>query len=174
MILKKDKSEKNIKNKIKKISGIFSSTIQNWNFIDKKNYKKEDDNDNNNEREIIDIKGKKKKRKKHSLLLNIHKAFSEEKIREQIQTERRSVNLNSRYLICKNQNDLLKNVQTNNNNDNNIIIEQKNKINNILNNLTEDNYNNILNESFKLIGNKSNEVNSTFNKDFIYLNLYLN
>ena len=163
LILKKDKSEPNIKNKIKKISGIFSSTIQNWNFIDKKNYKKEDDNDNNNEREIIDIKGKKKKRKKHSLLLNIHKAFSEEKIREQIQTERRSVNLNSRYLICKNQNDLLKNNQTNNNNDNNIIIEQKNKINNILNNLTEDNYNNILNESFKLIGNKSNEVNSTFN-----------
>ena len=38
--------------------------------------------------------------------------FSEEKIREQIQTERRSVNLNSRILICKNQNDLLKNVQT--------------------------------------------------------------
>ena len=86
--LKKEKSEPNICSKKKTLSALFSSTSQNWIYMDKKNYKKEDDNYNN---EFNDKKNKKKQRKKHSLLLNIHKAFSEEKIRDQIQIGRRSV-----------------------------------------------------------------------------------
>ena len=145
--LKKEKSEPNINNKTKKISGLFSSTIQNWNF-DKKNYKKED-----NENEIINIKNKKKQRKKHSLLLNIHKAFSEEKIRDQIQMQRRSVNIKSKFLFQNQNEDNTHNIN------NNIIIDPKDKINNIINNLNKDTYTQALNELFKLISNKNNENN---------------
>ena len=168
--LKKEKSEPNICFKKKTLSGLFSSTSQNWIYIDKKNYKKEDDNYNI---ELKDKKNKKKQRKKHSLLLNIHKAFSEEKVRDQIQIGRRSVNLNSRFLFSQNQN------YDNNNNDNiknntNIIIDPKNKINEILNTLTEDNYANILSELFELISNKNNEnpinINPNINNFEILLN----
>ena len=187
--LKKEKSEPNMNFKRKKISKLFSSTIQNWNIIDKKNYKKEDENDinnndNNNNVPVNNNKlNKKRKRKKHSLLLNIHKAFSEEKIREQLNTERRSVNLNSRFLFIKNQNEFNINQQINENkeinnniNINNIndIIIQKEKYINIINNLTKENYLNSLNVLFNLISNQNNEntynINSNYNNFEILLN----
>ena len=180
--LKKEKSEPNINFKRKKISKLFSSTIQNWNFIDKKNYQKEDENDINNNINNINNNvpfnnnnnkiNKKRKRKKHSLLLNIHKAFSEEKIRDQINTERRSVNLNSRFLFIKNQNEEI----NPNNNINNIndIINQREKYINIIDNLTKENYINSLNVLFKLISNQNNEntfnINSNYNNFEILLN----
>ena len=180
--LKKEKSEPNINFKRKKISKLFSSTIQNWNFIDKKNYQKEDENDINNINNNINNNvpfsnnnnklNKKRKRKKHSLLLNIHKAFSEEKIRDQINTERRSVNLNSRFLFIKNQNEEI----NPNNNINNIndIINQREKYINIIDNLTKENYINSLNVLFKLISNQNNEntfnINSNYNNFEILLN----
>ena len=167
--LKKEKSDSNINFKIKNISGLFSSTIQNWNCIDKKNYKKENDNEN----EIKIIKNKKRKRKKHSLLLNIHKAFSEEKIREQLQMERRSVNINSKFLFSQNQNDILINqikIKDSKNNNNKEIIDPKNNFNEIINKLNKENYNNILNELFEIISNKKNENNIKYNNYEILLN----
>ena len=162
--LKKEKSEPNICSKKKTLSALFSSTSQNWIYMDKKNYKKEDDNYNN---EFNDKKNKKKQRKKHSLLLNIHKAFSEEKIRDQIQIGRRSVNLNSRFLFSQNRNDNNNKDNINNNININIIIDPKNKINEILNTLTKENYSDILSDLFKLISNKTDEnpinVNSNIN-----------
>ena len=140
---------------------MFSSTIQNWNYFDKKNYKKEDENDN----EIVNIKNKKKQKKKHSLLLNIHKAFSEEKIRDQIQIERRSVNLKSKFLFSQKQ------IDDNNNINNNIIIDPKDIINNIINNLNKENYTTTLIELFNLISNKNNENNNCdYNNFEIILN----
>ena len=159
--LKKEKSEPNFNFKTKKTSGLFSSTIQNWNYFDKKNYKKEDENDN----EIVNIKNKKKQKKKHSLLLNIHKAFSEEKIRDQIQIERRSVNLKSKFLFSQKQ------IDDNNNINNNIIIDPKDIINNIINNLSQENYTTTLIELFNLISNKNNENNNCdYNNFEIILN----
>ena len=166
--LKKEKSDSNINFKIKNISGLFSSTIQNWNCIDKKNYKKENDNEN----EIKIIKNKKRKRKKHSLLLNIHKAFSEEKIRDQLQMERRSVNLNSKFLFSQNQNEIILNeIKNKENKDNNKeIIDPKNNFNKIINKLNKENYNIILKELFELISNKKNENNIKYNNYEILLN----
>ena len=166
--LKKEKSDSNINFKIKNISGLFSSTIQNWNFIDKKNYKKENDNMN----EIKIIKNKKKKRKKHSLLLNIHKAFSEEKIRDQLQMERRTVNLNSKLLFWQNQNELALNQTKNKNNNNKEVIDPKNNINKIINKLNKENYNTILADLFELISNKTDEknININYNNYEILLN----
>ena len=171
--LKKEKSEPNINFKTKKISGLFSSTIQNWNCIDKKNYKKEDENDNDIP---INKINKKRKRKKHSLLLNIHKAFSEEKIREQIQTERRSVNINSRFLFIKNQNDFIINQQINKEigNNNNDIINQKDKYINIINNLNKENYSNSLTALFKLISNQDNENNNINTYNYNNFEILLN
>ena len=168
--LKKEKSEPNINLKTKKISGMFSSTIQNWNCIDKKNYKKEDENDNNVP--FNNKINKKRKRKKHSLLLNIHKAFSEEKIREQIQTERRSVNLNSRFLLIKNQNDFIINQQATKeiNNISNDIINQKDKYINIINDLNKENYTNSLSILFNLISNQNNENTYNYNNFEVVLN----
>ena len=171
--LKKEKSEPNINFKTKNISGLFSSTIQNWNCIDKKNYKKEDENDNDIP---INKINKKRKRKKHSLLLNIHKAFSEEKIREQIQTERRSVNINSRFLFIKNQNDFIINQQINKEigNNNNDIINQKDKYINIINNLNQENYSNSLTALFKLISNQDNENNNINTYNYNNFEILLN
>ena len=165
--LKKEKSEPNINFKTKKFSYNFSSTIQNWNFIDKKNYK----NDEEIEEDNNINKNKKKKKKKHNLIININKAFSEEKIRDLSQMERRSVNLKTNFMLNKNQYDADK-IDNINNNSNDIIINQRDKFNKLINNLNKENYNNTFNELFLLIGNKNKEnpINSIYNDFTILLN----
>ena len=165
--LKKEKSEPNINFKTKKFSYNFSSTIQNWNFIDKKNYK----NDEEIEEDNNINKNKKKKKKKHNLIININKAFSEEKIRDLSQMERRSVNLKTNFMLNKNQYDADK-IENINNNSNDIIINQRDKFNKLINNLNKENYNNTFNELFLLIGNKNKEnpINSIYNDFTILLN----
>jgi hypothetical protein len=108
--------------------------------------------------------------------LNIHKAFSEEKIREQIQTERRSVNINSRFLFIKNQNDFIINQQINKEigNNNNDIINQKDKYINIINNLNKENYSNSLTALFKLISNQDNENNNINTYNYNNFEILLN
>jgi hypothetical protein len=96
--IKKEKSDSNIKNQ-SKYSSLFSSTIQKWNDIDKKKYyEKEDMPINNN-----NAKNKKnKKYKNYAKLLNINKAFSEEKNREQGNIFRCKANLDSQIFLDKN------------------------------------------------------------------------
>ena len=65
--LKKEKSEPNINFKTKKFSYNFSSTIQNWNFIDKKNYKNDEEIEEDNN---INKNKKKKKKKMKELVKN--------------------------------------------------------------------------------------------------------
>ena len=96
--IKKEKSESNIKNQ-SKYSSLFSSTIQKWNDIDKKKYyEKEDIPINNNN---IKNNNKNKKHKNYAKLLNINKAFSEEKIRDQGNMFRWNTNLNSNNFFDK-------------------------------------------------------------------------
>ena len=174
--IKKEKSEPNIKNQ-SKYSSLLSSTIQNWNDIDKKkHYKKEDiflDND-------INIK-KNKKYKNHAKLLNINKAFSEEKARDIF---RRTVNLNSKFFFDKNNNfdKIIENTNMINNEEgikelynkeNNcyILNNQKEKYIELLNILSIKNYSSIFEKILNLINNNNNSIiNININNYEILLN----
>ena len=159
--IKKEKSDSNIKNE-SKYSSLFSSTIQNWNEIDKKYYEKEDIPIKVNN--ILNFKNKKnKKYKKHAKLLNINKSFSEEKIREG-DVLRRSAHLNSKILFEKN----------NNINNNIIINNQKEKYLELLNILTIKNYAIIFMKLLDLINNNNNESNNTININKTNFEILLN
>ena len=72
--IKKEKSDSNINSKKKsKISALFSSTIQNWNDIDKKYYENEDTS--SELEKLINKKDKKNKNKKHVRLINVNKSY---------------------------------------------------------------------------------------------------
>ena len=183
--IKKEKSDPNIKSKNKtKNLTVFSSTIQNWNDMDKKHYEKEDiPFDINN---ILDFKRKKtKKNRKYAKLLNINKAFSEEKIREQGDIFRRSLNLNSKIKIesSDNINEEKSNIiseekeSKESKESNSIIVNtQKEKYTELLNILTIKNYNNIFSQLLNLINNENkifNNKNSSYeillNNQFIFI-----
>ncbi len=175
--IKKEKSDSNIKNQ-SKYSSLLSSTIQNWNDIDKKkHYKKEDiflDND-------INIK-KNKKYKNHAKLLNINKAFSEEKDRDIF---RRTVNLNSKFFFDKNNKNFDKIIENTNmvnngegikelyNKKNNYytLNNQKEKYIELLNILSIKNYNSIFEKILNLLNNNNNSIiNININNYEILLN----
>ena len=139
---KKDKSDSNLNLKNQsKFSDLFSSTIQNWNNIDKKFYEKEDMFLEFNN--IFKKQNKKeRKNKKHAKLLNINKAFSEEK--DQKNNIKKSVKILSKISYKK----------TEQNN----INEQKKEFVNILNILNIKNYDYIFDKLLKLISN-DNETN---------------
>ena len=142
---KKDKSDSNLNlKKNSKYSSLFSSTIQNWNNINKKFYEKEDMFSEFNN--IFKNQNKKdKKNKKHAKLLNINKAYSEEKVREQKDNLKKSVNILSKIIYKK----------TEQNNLN----EQKNEFDNLLNILNIKNYDYIFDRLLKLIVNENDNVN---------------
>ena len=99
--IKKEKSDSNINSKKKsKYSALFSSTIQNWNDIDKKYYENEETS--SELEKLLNKKDKKNKNKKHVRLINVNKSYSEEKIKEQHDAFRRSVDYNSNILLEKN------------------------------------------------------------------------
>ena len=165
--IKKEKSDSNIKNE-SKYSSLFSSTIQNWNEIDKKYYEKEDIPIKSNN--LLNFKNKKyKKHKKHAKLLNINKAFSEEKIREG-DVLRRSAHLNSKILFEKNNNNEINentNKNISNNNNNIILNNQKEKYMELLNILSIKNYANIFMKLLDLINsNNNNKANINNKKNF--------
>jgi hypothetical protein len=174
--IKKEKSDSNIKNQ-SKYSSLFSSTIQKWNDIDKKKYyEKEDMPINNN-----NAKNKKnKKYKNYAKLLNINKAFSEEKNREQGNIFRCKANLDSQIFLDKNnykenykyinKNSEKENIKENytgtgmkdlNNNKEEkkafIINTQKEKYLELLNILSVKNYSNIFEKILNLINNNNND-----------------
>ena len=177
--IKKEKSDSNIKNQ-SKYSSIFSSTIQNWNDIDKKHYEKEDiPFDINN---ILYLQNKKlRKNKKHAKLLNINKAFSEEKIRDQGDILRRSANLDSKIKIEKNNNDIIieklniindkKEIKDLNNI--NIINNIKEKFIELLNILTKKNYVNIFTKLLNLINNQNEIVNNKNSYEILLNNQFV-
>ena len=180
-IIKKEKSDSNINSKnISKISSIFSSTIQNWNDIDRKYYEKEDiPFDFNN---ILNRGNKKyRKNKKHAKLLNINKAFSEEKIREQGDILRRSAKLNSKVKLEKNNKSKEKSNKKNdnkefiedNNINNNIINNQKEKYTELLNILTIKNYANIFLKLLNLINNQNEIVNNKNSYEILLNNQFI-
>ena len=176
--MKKEKSESNIKNQ-SKYSSILSSTIQNWNGIDKqKHYIKEEISIDN------DIKIKKnKKHKNPAKLLNINKAFSEEKAREQGDIFRRSAKLQSKFFFDKNNNNCYKNTEINMeineekkefyNKENNYytLNNQKEKYIELLNILSVKNYSSIFEKILNLINNNNNcIINISINNYEILLN----
>ena len=177
-IIKKEKSDSNINSNVSKISSLFSSTIQNWNDIGKKYYEKEDiPFDINN---ILNLKNKKfRKNKKYSKLLNITKAFSEEKIREQGDILRRSAKLNSKVTIEKNSNKNKEKSKEKNeiketsNINNNVIINIKEKFTELLNILTIKNYPNIFLKLLNLINNQNEVVNNNNNYEILLNNEFI-
>ena len=179
--IKKEKSDSNINSKKKsKISALFSSTIQNWNDIDKKYYENEDTS--SELEKLINKKDKKNKNKKHVRLINVNKSYSEEKIKEQHDAFRRSVDYNSNILLDKNNKSKNKNKNKNkikinqnfeqinqkneatNKKETNISINalnfQKQKFTELLNILSVKNYNNICEKILNLIKN-NDEKEST-------------
>ena len=179
--IKKEKSDSNINSKNQsKYSSIFSSTIQNWNDIDKKHYEKEDiPFDINN---ILYLQNKKlRKNKKHAKLLNINKAFSEEKIRDQGDILRRSANLNSNIKIEKYNNDIIiekpniindkKEIKELNNN--NIINNIKEKFIELLNILSKNNYINIFTKLLNLINNQNEIINNKNSYEILLNNQFI-
>ena len=187
--IKKEKSDSNIKNQ-SKYSSLFSSTIQKWNDIDKKKYyEKEDMPINNN-----NAKNKKnKKYKNYAKLLNINKAFSEEKNREQGNIFRCKANLDSQIFLDKNnykenykyinKNSEKENIKENytgtgmkdlNNNKEEkkafIINTQKEKYLELLNILSVKNYSNIFEKILNLINNNNNDNIININNYEILLN----
>ena len=179
--IKKEKSDSNINSKNQsKYSSIFSSTIQNWNDIDKKHYEKEDiPFDINN---ILYLQNKKlRKNKKHAKLLNINKAFSEEKIRDQGDILRRSANLKSNIKIEKNNNDIIieksnvindkKEIQNLDNN--NIIYNIKEKFIELLNILENKNYVNIFTKLLNLINNQNETINNKNSYEILLNNQFI-
>ena len=187
--IKKEKSDSNIKNQ-SKYSSLFSSTIQKWNDIDKKKYyEKEDMPINNN-----NAKNKKnKKYKNYAKLLNINKAFSEEKNREQGNIFRCKANLDSQIFLDKNnykenykyinKNSEKENIKEkytgtgmkdlNNNKEEKkafIINTQKEKYLELLNILSVKNYSNIFEKILNLINNNNNDNIININNYEILLN----
>ena len=177
--IKKEKSESNIKNH-SKYSSILSPTIQNWNDIDKqKHYIKEEISIDN------DIKIKKnKKHKNPAKLLNINKAFSEEKTREQGDIFHRSAKLHSKFFFDKNNKNCYKNSEKINKENNEEKKEFYNKENNyytlnkkkekyikLLNILSVKNYSIIFEKILNLINNNNNYIiNININNYEILLN----
>ena len=183
--MKKEKSDSNIDLKKKsKYSALFSSTIQNWNDIDKKYYENED---NSNELEkIVNFQNKKnRKNKKYIRLINLNKAFSEEKIREQGDIHRRTLVSNSKIILEKknniNNNQIIEKTNPINKIDkkvlnNNIINDQKQKYTELLNILSVKNYTYIFGKILNLINNENDgpcrDINSfelLLNNQFIFV-----
>ena len=177
--IKKEKSDSNINSKKKsKYSALFSSTIQNWNDIDKKYYENEDTS--SELEKFLNKKDKKNKNKKHVRLINVNKSYSEEKIKEQHDAFRRSVDYNSNILLDKKSKSKNKNKNRIKNNQNfkqinpineatvkneanisvNVVNFQKQKFTELLNILSIKNYSCICDKILNLIKN-NDEKEST-------------
>lgn len=177
--IKKEKSDSNINSKKKsKYSALFSSTIQNWNDIDKKYYENEDTS--SELEKLLKSKDKKNKNKKHVRLINVNKSYSEEKIKEQHDAFRRSVDYKSNIFLEKKNKSKNKNKNKIKNNQNceqinpinqatvksetnisiNAVNFQKQKFTELLNILSIKNYSSICDKILNLIRN-NDEKEST-------------